>query len=95
MTLRPEITNTDPNPFRRRRRAMGLFGLLPFVGLSAIQVLLFFAGYPGHDWRYLTGLPVTAIGLTIVIRNWGRPKLVLLGSVIAFVGCAFPFFITD
>lgn len=95
MTLRPEITNTDSNPFRRRRRATGIFGLLPFVALSGLQVLLFFAGYGGPDWRYLTGLPVTAIGLTIVIRNWGRPKLVLLGAVIAFVGCVFPFFITD
>lgn len=95
MTLRPEITNLDSNLPRRRRRVNGIFGLLPFVALSGIQVLLFFLGYPGHDWRYLTGLPVTAIGLTIVIRNWGRPKLVLLGAVIAFVGCAFPFFVTD
>ncbi|MEJ7647747.1 MAG: hypothetical protein WKF57_01675 [Nakamurella sp.] len=92
MTLRPEITNNDPNLFRR---AGGIFGLLPFVALSALQVVLFFAGYPGHDWRYLTGLPVTAVGLFIVIRNWGNPKLVLLGAVIAFIGNAFPFFITD
>lgn len=88
----PEITNNDPNIFRRRRRATGIFGLFPFVALSALQVVLFFVT---HQWLYLIGLPITAFGLTLAVRSWNRPKMLLLGAIVAFIGDVLPFFLTD
>ena len=92
MGLWPDFSNNDGNPARRRRMQKGIFGLWPFVALRLIQI---YVAVAVPLWLLLIGPPITIAGLYVAVRNWSRPKMLLIGAVIALFGNAFPFFLVD